>query len=400
MSNCRVVLGSKEERPRESDEQGQAAGEHGVIKRLYVHNFRCMENFELELGGASSSLLIGPNGSGKSSVGLVLELLQSIARGEARLGRLLSPKDFTRGRRDVPMRFELEAVVAGTSFHYALALELPPRFKELRVLEERLTAGGEDLFSRDQAEVSLARGGGATARFLVDWHLAALPVIQEPASDDPLAVFRSWLARMLVLAPVPSRISGESAGDVEFLARDCANLAGALSHLLRTHPAAYARVERYLRTVMPELLDVTNPPVGGDARRLTLRFAAAEDPASALAPAFEDLSDGEKCFVVCAVVLAKAEVEGPLFTFWDEPDAHLAPSEVQHFVRALRRSARGGSQLLVSSHHGETMRAFSDETTFLLHRRSRLEPAGVRRLDEIGARGDLVASITRGDLVP
>jgi len=37
-----------------------------VIRRLYVHNFRCLENFELPISGRSSALLIGTNGSGKT----------------------------------------------------------------------------------------------------------------------------------------------------------------------------------------------------------------------------------------------------------------------------------------------------------------------------------------------
>ena len=41
-----------------------------MIRRLYVHNFRCLENFELPVSGQSSVLLIGKNGSGKTTVGL------------------------------------------------------------------------------------------------------------------------------------------------------------------------------------------------------------------------------------------------------------------------------------------------------------------------------------------
>ena len=32
---------------------------HSVIRRLYIHNFRCLENFELPISGKSSVLLIG-----------------------------------------------------------------------------------------------------------------------------------------------------------------------------------------------------------------------------------------------------------------------------------------------------------------------------------------------------
>lgn len=48
-----------------------------MIKRLYVHNFRCLENFELPISGLSSVLLVGGNGSGKSTIGRALEVLQN-----------------------------------------------------------------------------------------------------------------------------------------------------------------------------------------------------------------------------------------------------------------------------------------------------------------------------------
>ncbi len=52
-----------------------------MIERLYVHNFRCLENFTLDLAGRSSALLIGKNGAGKSSVLDCLRLFQDICRG-------------------------------------------------------------------------------------------------------------------------------------------------------------------------------------------------------------------------------------------------------------------------------------------------------------------------------
>lgn len=371
-----------------------------MIRRLYIHNFRSMENFELVLADCPSALLIGANGAGKSTIGFALELFQTVARGNGRVSQLLSPKDFTRGQTDVPMRFELEATLHGAIYRYVLAFELPPRFKELRVLEERLFVGGTAVFSREVAEVVLDRGG-STASFRVDWHQVALPLLQEESSADPIATFRSWLARSLVVAPIPAYISGESAGETLHLARDCSNLAAVFTGLLASHPAAYSRIEGYLRDVMPEFLDVTNPLAGKESRILTARFRAADSPeAPAFTPAFEDLSQGEKSFFICAVFLAANEAYGPLLCFWDEPDSHLALGEVGHFVQALRRSFRGGSQLIVTSHHPEAIQRFSDENTFLLHRRSRLEPTTARRLDQMQVTGDLISALLRGDVVP
>ncbi len=79
-----------------------------MIKRLYVHNFRCLENFELPISGLPSALLIGKNGVGKSSVGFALELLQRIARGTNRVRELIGVGDFSYERSDLPMRIQLK----------------------------------------------------------------------------------------------------------------------------------------------------------------------------------------------------------------------------------------------------------------------------------------------------
>lgn len=119
-----------------------------MLQRLYVHNFRCLENWELITKEMPSALLIGKNGSGKSTIPLVIETLQRIARGKNRVGELIQSKDFARGRSDVPMRLEMEVLLDEKLYKYVPALELPERFRELRVAEVRLFRLRQDLRSR------------------------------------------------------------------------------------------------------------------------------------------------------------------------------------------------------------------------------------------------------------
>ena len=368
-----------------------------MIKRVYIHNFRCLENFDLPVSGVSSSLLIGRSGAGKSTVGFALQVLQSIARGTNRVGQLVKPGDLARGRSEVPIRFEIEVLIDGRNYEYDLALELPTDFKELRVADERLACDGTDIYSRQTAQVVLTKTKSAgEAKFLVDWHLVALPLIQEQSESDPLRIFKSWLARMLILAPLPSAITGDSDGDSLTPNREVTNLGEWFAGLLAHSPRAYTDIDRFIKQVMDDFEDIKNPNVGKESRSLLVQFQQGQ---ATLSLPFAALSDGEKCLFVCALVLASNVSYGPLLCFWDEPDNYLSLSEVGHFVMELRRAfEKKGGQLLVTSHNPEAIRQFSDENTLLLFRKNHFEPTLVRRIADVKINGDLVDALIRNDV--
>ncbi len=369
-----------------------------MIRRLYIHNFRCLENFELPISGKSSALLIGKNGTGKTTVGLALEILQRIAQGTNRVGDLVEPKDFARGRSDVPIRFEIEVELGKQTYGYTVAFEFPKGFKELRVFEEKLTVGGKPVYTREMAQVHLTKTDQATeANFRIDWHLVALPIVQQQTTDDPLFVFKQWLSRMFILRPMPTSIMGDSKEESLQPNVQVTNFGAWFSGLLGYAPSAYTKIDEYLKQVMPDLKDIKNPVVGKDSRSLVVQFS--NEQGSVNLP-FEDLSDGEKCFMICALVLAANDAYGPIVCFWDEPDNYLAPSEIGHFVVALRKAFQSNGQFIATSHNPEAIRRFSEENTLLFYRNSHLEPTIVRPLSEVQINGDLVGALIRGDVEP
>jgi energy-coupling factor transporter ATP-binding protein EcfA2 len=257
-----------------------------------VHNFRCLENFELPISRRPATLLVGRNGSGKSTVASALEVLQRIARGANRVGELIGPADFARGRSDVPIRLEIKSKLGSQWYEYILALELPQGFRELRVAEETLSIDGKHVYTRDRSQVTFFRTPiDKEAAFRVDWHLVALPIIQVQSEQDGLHIFRNWLARMLILAPIPSQIGGDSRDDTLMPNRWVTNFADWFSGLLAHSPGAYSEIHAFLMTVMPDLRDIKNPLIGRESRSLSVHFQ--QDQASLSVP-FGDLSDGEK----------------------------------------------------------------------------------------------------------
>jgi predicted ATPase len=353
----------------------------------------------LQILGQSSVLLIGKNGAGKTTVGFALEILQSIGREQNRVGKLVNEKDLTRGHTDVPMRFTIEVELEGKIYEYDIAFEYPEGFKELRVRDEKLLVNGKLIYKRELAQVQLAKTSqmahDKNAEFRIDWHLVALPIIQQQSDNDPIFIFKQWLARMLILRPLPSLITGDSTGETLQPNTEVTDFGEWFAGLLAYAPSVYSKIDMYLKQVMPDLKDIKNPVVAKDSRSLAVQFSNEQ---GSISLPFEELSDGEKCFMVCALVLAATDAYSRVFCFWDEPDNYLALSEVGHFVLALRKAVQANSQLIATSHNEQAIGSFSREITFLLHRKSHLEPTIVRRLSELQIPGDVVGAMIRGDL--
>jgi predicted ATPase len=196
---------------------------------------------------------------------------------------------------------------------------------------------------------------------------------------------------------MPSWISGDSSEETMQPIPSVVDFGAWFSGLLAHAPSAYSKIAEYLKQVMPDLNDIKNPLIGKESRSLVVQFSNRQGTVTL---PFADLSDGEKCFMICALVLASNEASGPLFCFWDEPDNYLALDEVGHFVLALRKAFESGGQFIATSHNGEAIRRFSDENTFFLYRNSHLEPTILRPVSELQVSGDLVGALVRGDVEP
>jgi len=369
-----------------------------MIHKFYVNNFRCFSNFELPGTENRTTLLIGSNGSGKSTVGSALRVLQSIARGTNRVGELLDESDFGLSGPKSPIRFMIDVLLDNKSYIYDIRFELPDGFKELRVAEERLTVDSQVIFERERAEVTLPKAD-YNATFLMDWHLVALPLIQVQSEEDPIHIWKNWLSRMIILAPVPMMITGESDSETLQSNLQCSNFSEWFSGLMSHSPSAYSNIDKFIKQVMPDFQDIKNPQVGKNSKSLTVQF---KKDSSSLSLPFSDLSDGEKCFFICAMVIASNDAYGPIFCFWDEPDNYLALSEVSHFIIDLRRAFENSNgQLIATSHNAEAISRFSTENTLLLQRASHLEPTMCTKVSdktkEYSPKKDLVNTLRSGE---
>jgi predicted ATPase len=365
-----------------------------MIERLYVNNFRCFENFSIDLVDHSSALVIGNNGVGKSTFLNALAVLQSIGRGSGRAKELIGRSDFTQERTDIPMRFEIDLKLAAKHFKYTISFDFPSNFEEARVVEESLFVDGYEIFSRVQAQVNITDGGA----FRVDWHVLALPVINEPQGQTSIQQVKSFLGSLILIAPIPATMSGFSEEDSVELKHDASNFSSWFNALLSRFPAAYSDLYDYLKHSIPDLSSFENVPRGESGKQLLVKFKRDESN-QVLQLEFKQLSDGEKCFFLSALILAASRASGPVVCVWDEPDNHLSLQDVGQFVTQLRKMTNQDGQLIVTSHHPETIRKFSDETTFVFSKESHLEPTVVQKLADLPYNGDLIEAIVRDEIV-
>ena len=365
-----------------------------MIERLYIQNFRCLESVTLDFAGRPSVLLIGKNGVGKSTIRQSLGLFQNICRGCNHVGKLISASDFTQHQTARPMRFEIELTLESKRLKYAVSFDWPANFREARILDESLWVDGQVNFERHQGQVQLS----GRQPFGLDWHIFALPVIEERPGDRAIQNLKTFFASMILIAPVPANMTGFSEEPSIELEHDAANYASCLRALLGQKPAAYGVFDSFVKAVIPDFSSIENIERGASGTQLIVKFEQG-NPQRSLSVEFKALSDGEKCFFLSAYIIAANAVGSPVVCMWDEPDHHLSLSEVGQFITGLRKMAHRGGKFIATTHHPETVRKFSDETTIVLTRKTHLDPTLPKLLTEFSYSGDLINALIRDEII-
>ncbi|HHV6563155.1 TPA: AAA family ATPase, partial [Haemophilus influenzae] len=110
-----------------------------MLKRLYIHNYKAFQNFEIKFDDLDSMLCLGKNGAGKSSLVEVFHIFQKIGEGKSQLSDLIDKSCFNFINNDLPMQLELEVELQNEQIKYLLLLDFPNDFNACRVIKERLT---------------------------------------------------------------------------------------------------------------------------------------------------------------------------------------------------------------------------------------------------------------------
>ena len=343
-----------------------------MLQRLYVDNYKCLVNFELQL--KELTLLLGRNGVGKTAVLDIVYALRRLLSGEVKIGDSVAfpTRTLTRWQERNLQVLEMRVQLASDSFDYRLEVEHERTTRRARIRLERLTTNGKPLFECQLGEVQLYRDNfDKGPAFTVDWSESALARVA-PHRDNPrLTRFLDFVRKMVVCNFHPPSFRTESVQEDPYLSRSGDNFADWYRHVLQERPDLVPPFTSNLRQVIDDgFSGIRMERVGLDTRGLMVVFHGF-DPLDNSFPyelRFDELSDGQRLLTVLYGLVHFAAVQSTSL-FFDEPENYVALAEIQPWLMNLDEACGDVlPQAVICSHHPELIDYLGGDRGLLLER--------------------------------
>ncbi len=202
-----------------------------------------------------------------------------------------------------------------------------------------------------------------------------------PFFADSIAIFKSWLANIIILSPNPTLFQSVSQEESSNLKKNGENLLDWLRHLLADHPNLYMPMSDFLKFRMPDFELFKFENLGKNSKELSFSFTT--DSTKNLNLNFSQLSDGEKIYLLAATLIAKISARQPILCLWDEPNNFVSLIELNHFIMSCRKAFENDpdkSQIIMSTHASQVITEFSSNNTFIFHREAHFIPTQLELL--------------------
>lgn len=338
-----------------------------MIKRLYVDNYKCLVNFNLEL--SELSLLLGPNGVGKSSVLDVVFGLRQLLGGVAKItdAAVFPTSTLTRWQSRKTQVFELEASLEDEpDMAYRLEVEHDRPTRRARIMRERLTANGEPLFEFKAGEVQLYRDDHSIGPvYSADWSESALARLGERHSNKRLSRFVDFMQKVLVCGLYPQKFETESATEDPLLHRDGRNFSAWYRHVFQERQDLVPEYITALRELIDGFSGIRLEKVGQETRAFMVIF---EEDDKRYELRLDELSDGQRALIALYALVFVTAGQGYTL-FLDEPDNYVALPEIQPWLMALSDACGDRlPQAVICSHHPELIDFLGADRGLLLLR--------------------------------
>lgn len=376
-----------------------------MLTRFYADNFKCLQNFTLELD--AFTLLTGPNGSGKTTTLDAIRRVADLLTQRGTIETLFPANTLTRWDRRTEQLFELDLRLPETGsglerldgglYRYRLRISHERLSEKNRVIEEELTFEGRRLYRGWLDATELTTSGAPTFRarlhkdngeegpmVLMDWFYSGIGRVQPGVKNRLLQRFRHFFEHLVILCINPDSVSAETRKDEPMIAFDGSNFAGWLLHLLSAEASACREAERSLvGGIMPEL-ELFQLEKEGSLRIAKAIFKAKGEE---IKLRLDELSAGQRAMIILEHTLAVAKAWGSAIII-DEPANFLALSEIQPLLHRIHNATtEGRMQAIITSHHPVSFDLFAEESGRWLERTA----LGATRCERVSALVDKIS---------
>ncbi len=336
-----------------------------MLKRLYVHNYKCLVNFEINFD-KDISLFLGANGSGKSTVFEVLTKLRRVIVDEEKVANIFdgtdSPRWFKHEESDI--RFELDIEIENSIYTYLLVIELGEWWDDTQsiIKEESFHSNKKMLVEAKDKRTILS--GGHEAPF--DGSRSSLNRYVSVA----LGLFSKYLRTTFIVRINPyEMVSTINKANTE-IRTDFSNYAEWFAHLNEKSRREVSEFEKAMRDILPGF-DYFRIEQAGQAKVLQVDFENTTNKKEILSYYFNELSEGQKV-LIALYALVYCTPENSLICI-DEPENFLALPEIQPWFDTLYdQCAERGLQALLISHHPKIINLLASDSGYWFSRENNL----------------------------
>ena len=335
-----------------------------MLKRLYVDNFRCLVDFELNFD--SINLFLGDNGAGKSTVFDILGKLQKfITKENANLKSLFKLSDCTRWQDKEHQRFELEILGNNGVYKYKLEIqkievvdidfgtESNDPYFDTMISGEHLWFNEKPLLSVYQKSVETCSDDGIfhySSRY--NYSQSIVPLLKPDNNNKKIIWFRDRIKRLAILKITPNLITSESSQKNSFLTKKMENFVSWYRYIFADNQNKLTQLTESLQDILDGFIRFKLERISEKAVILKLIFKTEESHQN-IEYTFGELSDGQKVLVVLYSLFYGLESQDYTLCI-DEPENFLALPEIQPWLFQLYDlCSENKLQALLISHHPE-----------------------------------------------
>lgn len=367
-----------------------------MIKRLYVDNYKCLVNFEAQLGDLT--LVTGNNGVGKSSMFEVVFAVRQLLRGVAKLtdNDVFPARTLTRWQTSEVQVVELEVMIGADNLTYRLEVDHNVAKKLVRVQKEELHNRDIKLFSFTNGEVHLFRDNGTPGPvYTAEWGESALARVGSSRDNVSLTAFLDYIRKITICQINPKNFTAETNTEDPLLLPDGSNFVAWFRHIFQEHPDLFAPFTESLKEAMQGFSSIRLDKVGQETRAFITIFQQGDKRIELW---LDELSDGQRVLLTIYALVLLTTGEGYTLLL-DEPDNFVSLSEIQPWLVHLSEAC-GASilQTVICSHHPEIIDYLGGREHVLVLDKEISGAARIRRASDLAIEGPLKLSevIARG----